>query len=625
MNKNPLDTLQRSPTRLILLIVILTFSAYAFMLGADFRTMDDEESIVNNAAIKDLGNIDKIFQTSFFGGMSYYRPLVSLSFMLEYRLFGLHPFYYYLDNLLLHTATAVLVFFLLNFIFKNNIFAFFTALLFAIHPVQWEAVANISGRAILLCTFFYLSAFFLFCRAIDKQRKQDYWLALGCFGLALLSKESAVVLPLVLFGYRWFTRRSSPQKFPMTLRLIAPFLAVVAMYLAVRQALGITNFFYWRSFAEALLAFLTFLRSLLTNIRLLVFPVDLHFDRMREMFTGFADPQLILTVLIFSSGLFALIKFRRKFPALLLFFILWFFAEFILVSQFLVSVGVQPGVISVAEHFLYVPVLAGCVVLTFVLQNLYEMNRRRRYFSKELFVVLAAGFFIFLFMTTVQQSIYASNQITMYERALVFDPQNSRVRNCLGLAYARLGLLEEAEAHFRRAIADNPYNVRARIGLGKALCDQGKCWEGVQEYEKIQVPGSQEKLLADNLKATYQILISQYKTKISENPADARLYYSLGVIYAKSGQLPQSIEPYHKAIALDSKFKNALFNLASGYEALREDNLALVYYERLLTLAGEPDHLDRYAYIHLGEIYKNLGHPEKAQYYVEQANKIPLQ
>ena len=151
---------------MLALIAALEVTAYSFMLSSPFKTMDDEFAIVNNPDIKSFQNTAKILGSSFFSGNTYYRPLVSLSYMLEYHFFDLNPLFYNLDNLILHLATSISVFFIVFIIFKKRWISFFTALLFAIHPVHWEAVSSISGRAILLCAFFNLNAFLLFCLSL---------------------------------------------------------------------------------------------------------------------------------------------------------------------------------------------------------------------------------------------------------------------------------------------------------------------------------------------------------------------------------------------------------------------------------------------------------------------------
>ena len=182
-------------------IIVLGLIAYGAMLPAPFRVMDDRLSIIENPAIKSAKNIPGLFREGYFHDQSYYRPLINLSFMGEYQAFGLNSFFYNLDNLILHILNALLVFLLVSRLVNSDTIGFWTGLLFVIHPVQWEAVCNVPGRAILLSAFFVLSSFALFLESYKHHRWFYLPLVLITFFLGLLCKESAGVLPLVVIAY----------------------------------------------------------------------------------------------------------------------------------------------------------------------------------------------------------------------------------------------------------------------------------------------------------------------------------------------------------------------------------------------------------------------------------------
>ena len=92
---------------MILVISLLTLSAYSFMLQESFETLDDEVSIVKNPLITSFSNLPQIFKTSFFEGNAYYRPLVTTSFMVEYHFFGLNAYFYYVTNMLDRKSTRL--------------------------------------------------------------------------------------------------------------------------------------------------------------------------------------------------------------------------------------------------------------------------------------------------------------------------------------------------------------------------------------------------------------------------------------------------------------------------------------------------------------------------------------
>lgn len=621
MNLN-LSSLKKIPS-LVFLIAALTFLAYSFALQGSFKTMDDEISIVKNENIRSFGNIGKILTASFFGDKTYHRPMITISFMVEYHLWGLNPLYYYLTNILLHCINAIFVFFLIRRIFEEarlpdiaSMAAYWTAILFAVHPVHWEAVSNIPGRSNLLCAFFYLGTLLLLDAAFRSKRKWIYVLSLLSFTGALLSKESAGVLPAFLVAYVVFLRPELLRKWRDLIWPLSGYVFIECAYILVRKSLGLTQIFYWGSTSEMFLGVVTFLRGVLTYFRLIVFPVDLQFDRARKVFTHFNDPEMLGTLVLFVIFFVWLLVNRKKIQPLILFFITWFFIDLLPVSQVFAAIGVQPGYISTAEHFLYTPLIPALALIMLSLRQLYELNQKHRVVSPRILKISLAGLFLFYYLLTIQHNIYSSNEIAMFERTLAIDPDNTRIRNALAVSYARIGLYAEAEKHFRRSLEVFPAGAYPRIGLGKALCDQGKYWEGIQEYEKVYDPMRFKELLEENIKLTYQTMVRMYKRRIQSNSANAQDYFSLGVVYAKTARPSEATAAFEAAVRLNPGFQNAWFNLSSTYEAAGELAKAAEGYERFLGLGIPPEpELLNHAYLHLAQIYEKLADYPKAQKY----------
>ena len=612
-----------SDGKVIFVIFALAFTAYSFMLSAPFKTLDDNVSIIHNENIKSLANIGRIFRSSFFEDKMYYRPLVSVSFMIEYHFVDLNPFFYNLTNLLIHIFTTLLVFILVNRIFKDRLTGFFTALLFAIHPIQWEAICNISGRAILLCAFFYIGSFLFFVSGRTKaQPTVHYVLSFVLFIMALLAKESAAMLPFVMLAYVFFFEKETKDTKWASLRCPLVFFAGLAAYGFIRQQLGMTQLYLWPSLESLSFGVLTFLRATLTYLRLFIFPIDLHFDRSRELFVSFFNGELLGTVLTYLGGAVFLIKFKEKISRAIWFCLFWFFANLVLTSQ-IVSIGVQPGRISTAEHFLYIPSVGAFILMVFAARSLYRKSVERKVISKEIFSVFAAAFFIFLFLVTVQQGIYASSEIAMLRQSLLCDPRNARIQSSLGLKYAEKKQFKEAEVCLRKALMLDPTSTLARIGLGKALCDQNRYFEGIAEYEKIINPNRKwKKLLERNLKLSYEILTKQYQAILAKNPSRPDWHYSLAVVYSKQGKIEEAVLEYQRAIQLKGDFKNACFNLASIYEAQGKLQEAAHYFEKAVESGQKDIGLDDQSYRRLGKIYQRLGNLQKSKEYQDASLKI---
>lgn len=462
------------------LLFLLPLIAYSFMLASPFKTMDDQFSIVGNPLIKDTAQWPQLFTKGYFNDHSYYRPLANLSFMAEYKLFGLNSFFYNLDNLLIHIANAFLVWLLVSWLVSVEV-GFWTALLFAIHPIQWESVANISGRAILLSTTFGLLSFIAFV----KERQA---LAFICFAVALLCKESSAVLPGILAVYSWLNRRS--------LKWLWAWAGLVAAYIWLRRHLGITEVFPWRNTQESILGFLTFLHSVLIDLRLFIFPTDMHFDRSLKLFSSLDQPAVLLTIGAWLAVLFLIFFLRHRFTRLHWLALVWFGLALAPVSQIITTIGVGPGYISMAEHFLYF----ACIPVFMVIAEIFTAVK------VPLLKLAGLGFLAFFFLTTAEQNIYARSELAMMERSLHFQPHNARLQSSVGLIYALSGKFTQAEGYFRAAVTDDPFNARYRISLGKSLCDQGRVQECLDTYDQITEAGSLAALLRDNRRAAEALL-----------------------------------------------------------------------------------------------------------------------
>jgi len=548
-------------------IIVLGLIAYGSMLPAPFRVMDDRISIVENPAVKSIRNIPAIFKEGYFHDKSYYRPLVNLSFMGEYQAFGFNSFFYNLDNLILHILNALLVFLLVSRLTNNDTIGFWTGLLFVIHPVQWEAVCNIPGRSILLSAFFVLSSFVLFLEYYERRCWYLGLLALITFFPGLLCKESAGVLPLVIIAYLALDK-TNPwlQKF----KCLWPFFIGIAGYLFLRKFLGITVVHQTSQPGVLMLGFVTFLRSVITDLRLFVFPVDLHYDRSLPFMMSLMQPQALGTCFFWAAALIIAVLYHRRVRPFILFLMAWFFIELLPVSQLVASIGVGAGHISTAEHFLYlacIPVFIG-MVMAF------------RFVKLPLLKFLAGGFLVFLLLTAVEQSIYASNEYSMINRSLAFEPNNPRVQGAMAMLSVFRNDIPDAEKHFRAAITAEPLNPTYHIGLGTALCQQGKFIEGLAQFVVFD-PGKDKDLVLRQEKLT----MTHIRQQLEEGKTfDARGWLAIGIYYAKTGRNQQAIDAFLKSSGLNPGQSDAWFNLGSLYEAGQNWPAARMAYKKLLDL-----------------------------------------
>jgi len=205
------------PFIFLAVVVFITFSP---VLENDFISLDDEIFIVNNEMIKSLDkdHIQDIFSRLIYS--PFYKPLVYLSWALEFNFWGLNPGVFHFNNLLLHFINICLLFQILLLLFRkirpksktNIIAAVVISLLWAIHPLRVESVAWAVERKDVLFSFLFFSS--ILCYSYYINRKKYFYIVIGAvlFGLGLLSKSMIIVLPGVLFIFDYLYKRKNIAK-----------------------------------------------------------------------------------------------------------------------------------------------------------------------------------------------------------------------------------------------------------------------------------------------------------------------------------------------------------------------------------------------------------------------------
>lgn len=222
----------------LLIITVLVFGVYLRALEVGFLAMDDISTMrrIQSASIS-IGSL------LFSPGNDYYRPLTILSFHADFLLFGNNPAGYHLTNILLHLANSVLVYFLATELLSNGrnagSFSFFTALLFALHPINSEAVIWISGRTDLLCCFFALICLIILLKWGRNMTPLIFLGLVLSLLFSLASKESSLFLPLLAIIYFIMERKTITAKNALSACSALSFAVIV--YLLLRKGLPVAQ------------------------------------------------------------------------------------------------------------------------------------------------------------------------------------------------------------------------------------------------------------------------------------------------------------------------------------------------------------------------------------------------
>ena len=195
-----------------LIIILISILLYLNTLPNTF-VYDDAYVITENYFIKSWGNLPKLFTKDYLplSGELSYRPVVTLSYFLDYALWGLNPLGYHLTNVILHTINVFLFYTFIKIISKNLTFSALSALLFLSHPLLTETVNAVCYREDTLASIFFLLAFVYFIKIripfsgsgnpIQQTHTSlipSYTISCGSYCLALFSKEMAITLPILL-------------------------------------------------------------------------------------------------------------------------------------------------------------------------------------------------------------------------------------------------------------------------------------------------------------------------------------------------------------------------------------------------------------------------------------------
>ncbi len=197
------DVLQPPSSKLVLncalavAMVVLVLAAYVPVMDAKF-IWDDDWLVVKNENLHDLGGLIRLWTPDWWGKKDIpdYYPATWTSFWIERQMWGLNPAGYHVVNILLHAASALVLWRVLAAMGWR--WGWFAAAIFAVHPVNVASVAWVAERKNTLSMLFYLLSILMFVRFLQGRRGKHYALSLAMFLLAMLSKTSVAMLPVVL-------------------------------------------------------------------------------------------------------------------------------------------------------------------------------------------------------------------------------------------------------------------------------------------------------------------------------------------------------------------------------------------------------------------------------------------
>lgn len=597
--------------RAMLLIVIgLVFYSNSFF---NEYALDDGIVIENNDYVqKGFKGISKIMSSdayeSYYEQMNAkqqlsggrYRPLSLVTFAIEQQLFGSSgkekpkadvAFIRHFVNVALYILSIVALFyFLLNFIFKDRPdIAFLTALLFLIHPMHTEVVANVKSRDEIMSFLFIVLTFISTFRYVEYKKMKHLVWGLFFYFMALLSKEYAITLVILIPMLLYIVKK---EELGASIRSTIPFIVVAVLYMLIRiktVGLGSTtenpdvlNNPYM--FATQPEKWATKIEILNHYLRLLFFPHPLSSDYSYSTipYVGFSNPKVWLAILIHLAMVAATIVlfFKRKIIAFALAFYLLHLA---LICNLLMDIGATMG-----ERLVYHSSL-GFVML--IAMGIYWIVEKQKEAKTRQTILMS-----FVILVTVASAVVViprnedwKNDNTLFITDANTVPNSALVNGNAGKAYVDLSempenkmqekeLLEKAIIHLNRALAVHKEYVNGYLNLGV-------CYFKLKDYDKAQIYWDKAKAIFPNnpyLKRNFPLLGNAYfaeamksgvkdpskaipllEKAVNADPSNPELWYNLGGASFTVGNYKRAREAWEKTLLLKPDHEQAKQGLAA--------------------------------------------------------------
>jgi tetratricopeptide (TPR) repeat protein len=614
----------------VFIIIILCIVCYGNTINHEYA-VDDKNVIFQNqytkkglAGIKDLLTKDSFHgvygdNPQFLAG-GRYRPLSLVMFAIEYEIWPdtvektRKPHPGHIINILVFTLCCIAVYRLLrDFITPNSPkITFLTTLLFIVHPIHTEAVANIKGRDETLSMLFLVITLYTLLKSIKEKKSMYFAISLAVFFLGLLSKENGLtfiaILPLTLF---FFAPQLTPKEI---LTKSLPFIGVILLYIALRISFTglslqedqndvLNNPFLNKGFAEK---YGTIMYVLLYYIGLLFYPHPLSWDYSFQQIPYFKlwDLPALLSIILHTAALgFAVYGLKRR--SLYSYAILFYLFSIFIVSNILINIGGFLG-----ERFLFQASLGFFLLFVKFLTDLEELPQlaplKRMSFSSALVVLIS----IPCIAKTVDRNADWFNNKTICLKDTKACPNSAKINAAAGNTLIEMALAETDSGEKLRKFTDAAYFLGRAVEILPTWMEVYKDY-GMALAMSRQQDKAEKAWLAGIAQNPNSPVVRDLKANLSI------LYYEKGIAKINSTQsdeLQHAKAHLEKSLEYNPNNELSLDALGKCYFFQKDYGSALLYFKRAIALnKGNPDF-----FYNLGAAYLNLGRLDSAQAAFEQ-------
>jgi tetratricopeptide (TPR) repeat protein len=509
----------------ILVLILIAFLCYGNTLINGF-VYDDDQQILQNPYVKSWHYLPQIFGTTVWsfigqaGTTNYYRPIMTLSFLVLWQVFGPFPFGFHLFSILVNALVVFLVFETACRLLDDRRVAWIGALFFAVHPIHTEAVDWIAALPDLEATFFVLLALTL----LAKPGKMEWKRSLGVqasFLLALLCKEPALMFALLAIVFQHGVNKERANT-PLKQKILQdlPFCVMALAYLGLRIVLfGKVAPVLQHPSLNWLQAIYSAFALVCDYTRLLLWPAHLSAFHAFHPSNSLGEPRVLAGIAIVAATIVVILKLKAKSPPAA-FAALWIG---VLLAPVLNARWMASNVL--AERYLYLPSVGfSWLVGWCAVQGWDALERLRTPLRTVRFVVptLIAAVAVLGAVRTISRNADWRNDLTLYTRTLEADPDAHVIRSNLGGIYFALGQTERAGREWEIALAGKPDNVVTMNALGMLYTQQSR----------------------------YAEARAMFRRAIAAKPLWGPVHYNYGLLLQKTGDTNRALDEFKSAVQL---------------------------------------------------------------------------
>ena len=562
-----------------LLLLLGVIVAYSPVWWAGYVWDDDLYVTANPVIVGPLG-LKEIWTTK----DADICPLTITSFWVEHALWGLRPLPYHLVNVLLHGLSAIVLWRVLRLLQIPG--AFLGAALWALHPVLVESVAWIAELKNTQSTFFYLLSILFFTKSLKPADSSEstagfyyYGLTLLFAAMAMASKSSTVILPLVLGLCAWWIKgrwewRTAARMGPILLMSLAAGLLSV-------WTVSLHSTHWNRSWPERVI---TAGDAIWFYLGKLFWPQPLMTIYPRWE----VDAHQALAYLPLLAVAIVLIVFwlRRETWARP-----WFFCSAYFILALLPVLGLVEHGFSqyslVADHFQNLASMGPLALIGAGVVRLADLAAPGKLWLKP--ILGASALLVLGFVSWQRAWAYESEEI-LWTDTLTKNPNCWAGYSNLGIVYLDRGQVDEALAQFQRALEINPHFAIAYANLSNALIQKGKADEAtVQSQKALEINpnldvGYNNLGLALVKKGRIEEGITQYRKAMAVNPYYALAHYNLGNVLSEKGDWDGALSEFQRAVELNPNDATAYNGLGNALQQKGRVDEAIARFQEAVAL-----------------------------------------